>query len=57
MKILLGALNATVGGEDLLKLTIGNESLQEMSNNNRVRVVKFCYIQNSHCQKYKVPRW
>jgi hypothetical protein len=31
MKILLGDLNAKVGREDIFKLTIGNESLHEIS--------------------------
>jgi hypothetical protein len=32
MKILLGDFNAKVGREDIFKPTIGNESLQEISN-------------------------
>jgi hypothetical protein len=39
MNILLGDFNAKVGKEDILKLTIGNGSLHETSNNNGVRVV------------------
>jgi hypothetical protein len=39
MKTLLGAFNAKVSREDFLKTTIGNESLNRISNNNRVRVV------------------
>jgi hypothetical protein len=38
MKILLGDFNDKVGREDILKPTIGNESLHEISNDNRVRV-------------------
>jgi hypothetical protein len=34
MKILLGNLNDKVGREDILKLTVGNESLHEISNEN-----------------------
>ncbi|PNF26781.1 hypothetical protein B7P43_G17924, partial [Cryptotermes secundus] len=34
MKILLGDFNAKVGREDIFKPTIGNESLQEISNDN-----------------------
>jgi hypothetical protein len=34
MKILLGDFNAKVGREDIFKLTIGNESLHESSNDN-----------------------
>jgi hypothetical protein len=41
MKILLEDLNAKVGGEDIFKSNIGNESLHEISNDNAVRVVNF----------------
>jgi hypothetical protein len=37
MKILLGDFNAKVGREDIFKLTIGNERLHEISNDNGVR--------------------
>jgi hypothetical protein len=33
--------SAKVGREDILKLTIGKESLHEISNNNGVKVVNF----------------
>jgi hypothetical protein len=39
-KILLGNSNAKEGREDMFKLTSGNESLHEISNDNR-RVVNF----------------
>jgi exonuclease III len=38
MKILLGDFNAKVGREDIFKPIIGNESLHEANNDNRVRV-------------------
>jgi hypothetical protein len=41
MKMLLGDFNAKVGREDIFKLTIGNESLHEISNDNGVRAVTF----------------
>jgi hypothetical protein len=41
MKILLGDFNAKVDREDIFKLTIGNESSHEISNDNGVRVVNF----------------
>jgi hypothetical protein len=41
MKILLGVFNAKIGWEDIFKPIIGNESLHEASNDNRVRVVNF----------------
>jgi hypothetical protein len=43
MKIMLGDFNAKMGKEDTFKPTIGNESLQEISNDNGVSS-KFCYI-------------
>jgi hypothetical protein len=62
MKILLGDFNAKVGREDILKPTIGNESLHEISNNNGVRVVNFATSKNltakstmfPHCNIHKV---
>jgi len=39
MKILLGDFNAKVGRETIFKLTIGNESLHQDSNDNGVRIV------------------
>jgi hypothetical protein len=39
MKILVGDFDAKVGREDIFNLTIGNESLHRISNDNGVRVV------------------
>jgi hypothetical protein len=39
MQISLGEFNAKVGRENILKPTIGNESLNEIINDNGVRVV------------------
>jgi hypothetical protein len=41
MKILLWDFNAKVGREDIFKPTFENEILQEISNDNGVRVVNF----------------
>jgi hypothetical protein len=41
MKILFGDFNAKVGREDILKPTIGNESMHEISDDNGVRLVNF----------------
>ena len=41
MKILLGDFNAKVGRENIFKPTIGQESLQQDSNDNGVRLVNF----------------
>jgi hypothetical protein len=46
MKILLGDLNAKVGREDIFKPTIGKESLDEISNDNGVRLVNFATSKN-----------
>jgi hypothetical protein len=46
MKILLGDFNAKVGRGDIFKPIIGNESLHEISNDNRVRVVNFAALKN-----------
>jgi hypothetical protein len=46
MKILLGDFNAIVGGEDIFKPTIGNESLHDISNENGVRIVNFATSEN-----------
>jgi hypothetical protein len=61
-KILLGDCNAKVGREDIVKPTIWNESLHEISNNNGVRVVNFSTSKNrtvkstvfTHCN---IPRY
>jgi hypothetical protein len=45
-KILLGYFNAKVGREDIFNPVIGNESLHETSNDNRVRVVNFATLKN-----------
>jgi len=39
MHILLGELNAKLGTEDNFKPNIGNESLQQDSNDNSIRIV------------------
>jgi hypothetical protein len=46
MKILLGNFSAKVDREHFFKLTIGNESLHEISNDNEVRVVNFATSKN-----------
>jgi hypothetical protein len=43
---LFGDFNAKIDGEDIFKLTIGNESLHEISNDNGVRVVNFTASKN-----------
>jgi endonuclease/exonuclease/phosphatase family metal-dependent hydrolase len=46
MKILLGDFNAKGGREDIFKPIIGNKSLHEANNDNRVRVVNFATLKN-----------
>jgi hypothetical protein len=56
MKILLGDFNAKVGREGIFKLTIGNESLNEIINDNGVRVVNFATAKNLIVKSTKFPR-
>jgi len=46
MKILLGDFNAKVGKENIFKPTTGNDSLQQGSNDNDVRIVNFATSKN-----------
>jgi hypothetical protein len=58
---LLGDSNAKVGTEDIFKATILNESLQEINNDNGVKVVNFATSKNliaksttfPHCNIHK----
>jgi hypothetical protein len=45
-KILLRDFSAKVGREGIFKPTVGNESLHEISNDKRVRVVNFATSKN-----------
>jgi hypothetical protein len=55
-KILLGDFNAKIGKEDIFNPAIWNESLQEMSNDNKVRVVNFAAIKNHTVKSTMFPR-
>jgi hypothetical protein len=46
MSILLTDFNAQVCKEDIFKLTAGNESLHEISNDNGIRAVNFATYRN-----------
>jgi len=46
MKILLVDFNAKLGGENIFKLTVGNENLYQDSNDNGVRIVNFVTSKN-----------
>jgi hypothetical protein len=54
MKIML-EFNAKVGREDIFKLTIGNESLHESSNDNGVRLVNFATSKNLRVKSTMFP--
>jgi hypothetical protein len=54
MKILLD-FNAKVGKEDILKPTIGNESLHKLSNNHSVTVVNFSIPKNLTVKSSMLP--
>jgi hypothetical protein len=56
MKILLRDSNAKVGMEDIFKLTIGNENLYDISNDNGVRTVNFATSNNLTVQCYMFPQ-
>jgi exonuclease III len=55
LKILLGDFNARVGKEDIFKPIIGNESLQEISNDNGVRLVNFATSKNLRVKNTMFP--
>jgi hypothetical protein len=46
MATLLGDFNSKLGREDILKLTIGNDSLHQDSNDNGVSIVNFATYKN-----------
>jgi hypothetical protein len=54
-KFFLGDFNAKVGREDLFKLTIGNESLHEISDNNGIRVFNFATSKNLTMKSMMFP--
>jgi hypothetical protein len=55
MKILLGDFNAEVRRENIFRLTVGNESLHEISNNNAVRAVNFATSKNLVVKRTMFP--
>ena len=55
MKMLLGDFNAKVGGENIFKPTIGQESLHQDSNDNGVKIVNFVTSKNLVVKSMKVP--
>jgi hypothetical protein len=55
MKMLLGDFNAKVGREDIFKPTIGNDSLHETSNDNKVRILNFATSKNLRVKSTMFP--
>jgi hypothetical protein len=54
-KILLGDFNAKVGRKDIFKLTIGNESFHQISDDNGVRLVNFATSKNLRVKSTMFP--
>jgi hypothetical protein len=52
---LLRDFNDKVGREDIFKRTIGNESLQQISNDNGIRVVNFATSKNLNVKNPMFP--
>ena len=57
MRILLGDFNAKVVRENIIKPTVGNESLHQDSNDNVVRIVKFATSKNPVVKSTMFPHW
>jgi hypothetical protein len=55
MKILLGDFNAKVDRKNIFKPTIGNKSLDEISNDNGARLVNFATSKNFRVKSTMVP--
>jgi hypothetical protein len=55
MKILFGESSVKVSREDIFKPTIGNESLQEISNDDGVRLVHFATSKNLRVKSTMFP--
>ena len=53
MQILLGNFNAQLGTENVSKLTIGNDSLHQDSNDNGIRIVNFATLKNLYVKSKK----
>jgi endonuclease/exonuclease/phosphatase family metal-dependent hydrolase len=56
MNILLGDFNAKVGREDILKPTVGNDSLHEIGNDNGARVVNVATVKSTMFPHRKVHK-
>jgi hypothetical protein len=55
MKILLGDFSAKIGREGIFKLTVGNDSLHKISNNNVVREIHFATSENLNVKSTMFP--
>jgi hypothetical protein len=54
-KILLGDINTKVRSEEIIKPTIGNESLHEISNDNALKLVNFTTSKNLRVKSTMFP--
>jgi hypothetical protein len=57
LKILLGGFSTKVNREDIFKPTIGNESLHEIINDNRIRVVNIATYKNHIVKSTELPHY
>jgi len=55
MKIILGDFNAKVERDNIIKPTIGNESLHQDNNDNGVRIVTFASSKNLVVKSFISP--
>jgi hypothetical protein len=56
MKILVGDFSAKVGGGDVFKPAVGNESLHKVSSGNGIRIINFATSRNvSRVQCSHIP--
>ena len=56
-KVILGNFNVEVGGENILKPTIGQESLHHDSNDSVIRLVNFATSKNLVVKSTMFPHW
>jgi len=55
IKIILGDFNAKVGKENIYRLTIGNESLHNETNNNGIKMIQFAISKDLNVRSTTFP--
>jgi len=55
IKIILGDFNAKAGRESMYKPTIGNESLHNKTNNNRIKMIQFAIYKGLNVRSTTFP--